>query len=155
MNRTLTRAAQLTLLTAPLLTLGAASAQAPSAQQLATATYVILDPVIEGNQNLVNAEQRQSILAAMRRDSGGALKRRYPQATIAAAPSATAIQVRPVFIAPNALVPWNKLGARLELQTPQGQKLTVSDTFGISVLLRYRAEFVNYMYDQLATRLPR
>ena len=66
-----------------------------------------------------------------------------------------AIQVRPVFVAPSALVPWNKLGARLELQMPEGQKYSVSDSFGISVLLRYRAEFVNYMYDQLATRLPR
>ncbi|NTY01594.1 hypothetical protein [Deinococcus sp. JMULE3] len=149
--RILTRAALL----APLLSLGVASAQAPSAQQLATATYVILDPVIEGNQNLVSADQRQSILAAMRRDSGGALKRRYPQATIAATPTANAIQVRPVFVAPNALLPWNKLGARLEFQTAQGQTYAVSDTFGISVLLRYRAEFVNYMYDQLATRLPR
>ena len=152
MNAHLTR----TALLAPLL-LGSASAQAPSpsAGQLRAATYVILDPVIEGNQNLVSAEQRQSILAAMRRDSAGALKRRYPQATIAAAPSANAIQVRPVFVAPKALVPWNKLGARLEFQLPQGQKYVLSDTFGISVLLRYRAEFVNYMYDQLAARLPR
>jgi hypothetical protein len=142
-----------------LLLSGAAAAQpatgAWNAQRLSNATYVILDPVIEGNQNLVSAEQRQSILAAMRRDSGGALKRRYPQATITATPSANAIQVRPVFVAPNALVPWNKLGARMEFQAPGGQRMTVSDTFGISVLLRYRAEFVNYMYDQLATRLPR
>ncbi|ALW89524.1 hypothetical protein GCM10008956_16580 [Deinococcus arenae] len=151
---TLTRAA----LAVPMLALGVAAAQpAPtlSPQRMATATYVILDPVIEGNQNLVNADQRRSILEAMKRDSGGALKRRYPQATIAAGPTANAIQVRPVFVAPSALVPWNKLGARLELQMPEGQKYSVSDSFGISVLLRYRAEFVNYMYDQLATRLPR
>ncbi|MBZ9751393.1 hypothetical protein K7W42_11015 [Deinococcus sp. HMF7604] len=123
--------------------------------RLAAATYVILDPVIEGNQNLVSAEQRASILAAMKRDSGGAIKRRYPRATItdnAAAPGA--IQVRPVFVAPRSLVPWNKLGARLEFRVPEGQNVVLNESFGISVLLRYRAEFVNYMYDQLAQRLP-
>ncbi|UBV43145.1 hypothetical protein LAJ19_02675 [Deinococcus taeanensis] len=147
-----------TALVAPLLALGAAAQAAPAswtAQRLSTATYVILDPVIEGNQKLVSADQRRSILDAMVRDSGGALKRRYPQATISAGPSARAIQVRPVFVAPSALVPWNKLGARLEFSTPDGQKVTLSESFGISVLLRYRAEFVNYMYDQLAQRLPR
>ncbi|PTA66983.1 hypothetical protein [Deinococcus arcticus] len=153
MNRLLSTALAASVLTLPL-----AAAQTPAswtAPRLSAATYVILDPKIEGNPNLVSAEQRASILAAMKRDSAGAIKRRYPKATVTEKASTPgAIEVRPVFVAPRALLPWAKLGARLEFRLPEGQTMVLSETFGISVLLRHQAEFVNYLYDQLAARLP-
>jgi hypothetical protein len=143
------------------LTLGTATAVAPTALPtwtnagLATATYVILEPRVEGNINLVGADQRKSILEAMKRDSAGAITRRYPTATIAtnvATPGA--IRVTPTFIAPRSLVPWAKLGGRLDFELPNGQKMAVREDFGISILLQKRSEFVNYMYDVIAKKLP-
>ncbi|UQN06404.1 hypothetical protein [Deinococcus sp. QL22] len=143
------------------LTLGTASAVTPvsaptwSNTGLSSATYVILEPRVEGNINLVGADQRKSILEAMKRDSAGAISRRYPAAKIATdAATPGAIRVTPTFIAPRSLVPWAKLGGRLDFELPNGQKMSAREDFGISILLQKRSEFVNYMYDTVAKQLP-
>ncbi|WP_019007940.1 hypothetical protein [Deinococcus aquatilis] len=143
------------------LTFGAASTVTPSPapawthEGLAAATYVILEPRVEGNINLVGADQRKSILEAMKRDSAGAITRRYPTAKIAAdGATPGAIRVTPTFIAPRSLVPWAKLGGRLDFELPSGQKVSLREDFGISILLQKRSEFVNYMYDTVAKQLP-
>lgn len=122
---------------------------------LSSATYVILDPQIQGNPNAVSAQQRQGVLEAMKRDSAGAIKRRYPNAVIAT-DSATpgAVQVRPVLVTPSVLAPWNKLTAQLEFRLPAGNNVILKQDFGVLTLWQKQAEAANYMYDVLAQRLP-
>ncbi|MFC6667077.1 hypothetical protein ACFP9V_18305 [Deinococcus radiopugnans] len=89
-----------------------------SSARLSSATYVILDPQLVG-PNLLGGSDQTSVLAAMRRDAGGALKRRYPGATISRdAASPQAIRVTPVLQTPGALLPWLKLTARLDFALP-------------------------------------
>lgn len=126
-----------------------------TATTLATARYVILDPRIEGNPNLLNSEQRVGILAAMRRDSAGAIKRRYPRATIVAdAGTPGVIRVTPVLVTPNALVPWAKLTARLQFDLGGGQLVTLDDQFGLLTLWQQQGQAANYTYDRLVQRMP-
>ncbi|WP_264774585.1 hypothetical protein [Deinococcus aetherius] len=130
-------------------------ASAWNARTLGTATYVILDPRIEGNPNILNPEQRAGILGAMQRDSGSAIKRRYPGATVAAdSGTPGAIRVTPVLVAPGALVPWAKLNARLDFDLPGGERVSLNETFGLLTLWQYQAEAANYVYGELAKRLP-
>jgi hypothetical protein len=143
------------------LTLGTASAVTPVTAPtwtnagLSSATYVILEPRVEGNINLVGVDQRRSILEAMKRDSAGAISRRYPAAKMATdAATPGAIRVTPTFIAPRSLVPWAKLGGRLDFELPGGQKMSAREDFGISILVQKRSEFVNFMYDTVAKKLP-
>ncbi|MFD1730110.1 hypothetical protein ACFSC4_01735 [Deinococcus malanensis] len=92
-----------------------------NAQRLSSATYLILDPEIRGNPNLISGDQRQGVLKAMRKDSGDAIKRRYPKATITTDPKAAGvIRVSPELVAPGALLPWGKLTARLTFALPEG-----------------------------------
>ncbi|WP_027461301.1 hypothetical protein [Deinococcus murrayi] len=143
------------LLAAPLAPARAQAATAWSAQSLATARFVILPPQIQGNPNLISAEQQAALLAAMSRDSAGALKRRYPGASIVAdARAPGVIKVSPVLVAPNALVPWAKLTARLDFELPEGQRVTVQDHFGLLTLWQQQHEAANFVYDQLVRRLP-
>ncbi|WP_081909036.1 hypothetical protein [Deinococcus sp. YIM 77859] len=138
-------------------TQAAAPTPAPSwsAAVLARATYVILPPRIEGNVNLVTGEQRTAILEAMRRDSARAIKRRYPQATIATDPQTPdAVKVTPVLTAPQALVPWAKLTAHLYFDLGDGQRVAVNDQFGLLTLWQQQADAANYVYDRLAQKLP-
>lgn len=122
---------------------------------LSSATYVILDPQIQGNPNAVSAQQRQGVLEAMKRDSAGAIKRRYPNAVIATDPATPgAVQVRPVLVTPSVLAPWNKLTAQLEFRLPAGNNVIVKQDFGVLTLWQKQAEAANYMYDVLAQRLP-
>lgn len=153
-------------LTAPLLLSVAAlafpaQAGAPSAAStwsaavLANAKYVILAPRIEGNPNLVTGEQRAAILDAMKRDSAGAIKRRYPNATIVTDPQTPdAVKVTPVLTAPKALVPWAKLTAHLYFDLGEGQRVAVNDQFGLLTLWQHQGDAANYVYDRLAGKLP-
>lgn len=115
-----------------------------SAPTLAAATYVILEPRIEGNPNLVTGEQRAGILAAMKRDSAGAIKRHYPKATIVDDPQTPgAIKVTPVLVTPAALLPWAKLTASLHFDLG-GQRVTLNDEFGLLTLWQQQADAANY-----------
>ncbi|WP_415789441.1 hypothetical protein [Deinococcus saxicola] len=148
----------LSLATALLLTAQAQpSAALPAAwtgARLATATYVILDPQMVG-PNLLGGSDQTSVLDAMRRDSGNALKRRYPGATISTdAATAGAIRVIPVLNTPSALLPWLKLTARLDLTLPEGGKVSLAQEFTLWDVYQHRAEAANFVYDQLALRLP-
>ncbi|WP_188969148.1 hypothetical protein [Deinococcus aerolatus] len=122
--------------------------------RLSTATYVILDPQMTG-PNLLGGSDQGSVLAAMRRDSAGALKRRYPGATISLdAASPQAIRVTPVLQTPSALLPWLKLTARLDFTLPGGERVSVAQDFGLLSVWQHQAEAANFVYDQLAQRLP-
>ncbi|WP_019588243.1 hypothetical protein [Deinococcus apachensis] len=126
-----------------------------TASRLATAKYAILDPRIEGNPNIVNGEQRAGILAAMRRDSAGAIKRRYPNATIVTdLQTPGVVRVTPVLVTPNALVPWAKLTARLQFDLGAGQIVTLDDQFGLLTLWQQQGQAANYTYDRLVQRMP-
>ncbi|WP_227978436.1 hypothetical protein [Deinococcus terrestris] len=134
---------------------GAQAATSWNARTLSTARYAILAPQIQGNPNLLSAEQRAGILAAMGRDSAGAIKRRYPGATIVADPNTPGvIKVSPVLVAPGALVPWAKLTARLDFDLPAGRRVTVQDQFGLLTLWQHQHDAANFLYDQLVQRLP-
>lgn len=123
--------------------------------RLSSATYVILDPQMLGNPNLVSDSDRGSVLDAMRRDSAGALKRRYPGATISRdLNDAQAIRVTPILVTPGSLLPWLKLTARLDFALPEGNRVTVVQDFGMWTVWQHQAEAANYVYDQLALRLP-
>lgn len=126
-----------------------------AASTLASAKYVILDPRIEGNPNIVSGEQRAGILAAMKRDSAGAIKRRYPSATIVTDPQTPgAVRVTPVLVTPRALVPWAKLTARLQFDLGGGQQVVLDDQFGLLTLWQQQAQAANFLYDELVKRLP-
>ncbi|WP_230289848.1 hypothetical protein [Deinococcus sp. 14RED07] len=143
------------LLAAGLQVGGAQSVPVNWGSSLSSATYVILDPQIQGNPNAVSVQQRQGVLEAMKRDSAGAIKRRYPNAVIAT-DSATpgAVQVRPVLVTPSVLAPWNKLTAQLEFRMPAGNNVILKQDFGVLTLWQKQSEAANYMYDVLAQRLP-
>lgn len=126
-----------------------------SASTLSSAKYVILDPRIEGNPNIVSGEQRAGILAAMRRDSAGAIKRRYPNATIVTDVQAPGVvRVTPVLVTPRALMPWAKLTARLQFDLGAGQRVTLDDQFGLLTLWQQQADAANYLYNELVKKLP-
>lgn len=134
---------------------GAAPARAWNVQTLASAKYVILAPQIQGNPNVLNAEQRAGILAAMQRDSAGAIQRHYPGATIVQDPQTPdAVRVTPVLVTPPALLPWAKLTARLHFDLGGGQNVVLDDQFGLLVLWQHQADAANYLYDQLVRQLP-
>ncbi|MBB6017486.1 hypothetical protein [Deinococcus radiopugnans] len=125
-----------------------------SSARLSSATYVILDPQLVG-PNLLGGSDQTSVLAAMRRDAGGALKRRYPGATISRdAASPQAIRVTPVLQTPGALLPWLKLTARLDFALPGGERVSVGQEFSLWSVYQHQSEAANFVYDQLALRLP-
>lgn len=121
---------------------------------LSSASYAISEPVWEGSTSLVSAEQRAGIVTALRHDSEGALKRRYPQAKFVPAGTPGAIKVTPAIVAPTALVPWAKMTVRLDLDLPSGNRASLSENFGLLTLWQQGAEAANYAFDQLAQRLP-
>ena len=151
---------QKTLLAATALGLAAAaSAQALSSDwdnvNPATATYVILAPRVNGNRSLVSAGDYNTVLRALVNDSAGAIKRRYPNATIGTdAKAAGAVLVTPVLNAPSALVPWAKLSVAMNLRLPSGQTLNLSRGFGVLEVYNHRADAANYMFDELTKQLP-
>ena len=133
---------------------GVPSAAEWNPQTLGSASYAIAEPVWEGSAALVSAEQRSGIVSALRRDSEGALKRRYPQATFVPVGTPGAVRVTPAIVAPSALVPWAKLTVRLDLDLPSGNKASLSESFGLLTLWQQGAEAANYAFDVLAKRLP-
>lgn len=121
----------------------------------ATATYVIVNPQVNGNRTLVSGGDYQTVLRAMSTDSAGAIKRRYPGATIATdANTPGAIKVTPVLNAPGALLPWAKFSAALSLKLPSGQVINVRQNFGVLEVYQHRYNAANYIFDQLAGQLP-
>lgn len=126
-----------------------------SARTLSGAKYLILAPRIEGNPEIVNDQQRAGILAAMKRDSAGAIKRRYPNASIVTNPQTPGvIKVTPILETPGALLPWAKLTARLNFDLGSGQRVSLHDQFGLMTLWKHQAEAANYLYNELAKKLP-
>lgn len=123
--------------------------------RLSQATFVIADPEIRGNAGLVNDSQRAGILKAMRKDSGDALKRRYPRAVLATGSGTTAaIRVTPVMEAPSALRPWSALTASLTFDLPEGATVIVKQRFSVLTLWQQGSGAANYAFDQIARRLP-
>ncbi|AFD25615.1 hypothetical protein DGo_CA1688 [Deinococcus gobiensis I-0] len=116
---------------------------------------MILDPRIEGNPGLLNAEQQAGILKAMRTDSAGAISRHYPNAKFVTDPATPgAVKVSPVLVTPGALVPWAKLSARLDLQLADGSPVSLNESFGLLTLWQQGPQAANYAYDRIAQRLP-
>ncbi|MFC6591002.1 hypothetical protein ACFP81_02470 [Deinococcus lacus] len=145
---------RLTLAALALSTVSASAlAQAPAASWAANATYVIMTPRIEGNTNLVSGGDLQTVLAAMQRDSAGAIKRRFPAATISETAGPNVVKVTPTLVAPSALVPWAKVSARLDFDLPSGQRVSVSDTYSVIALYEHRADAANFLFDQLMKRV--
>ncbi|WP_261663732.1 hypothetical protein [Deinococcus sp. Marseille-Q6407] len=152
MKKTLSAVALATLTVLP-----AAHAQGSSWGNInpATATYVILNPQVNGNRSLVSAGDYQTVVKALANDSAGALKRRYPGATITTnANTPGAIQVTPVLNAPGALLPWAKFSAAMNLKLPSGRSVNVAQNFGVLEVYNHRADAANYIFDQLAKQLP-
>ncbi|MFC4427517.1 hypothetical protein [Deinococcus navajonensis] len=126
-----------------------------NAQRLSAATYVILDPEIQGNPNLITGEQRAGVLRAMRKDSGDAIKRRYPNATITTDASApNVIRVSPVLVAPAALLPWSKLTARLTFALPEGSRVVMNEQHTLLTVWQHQTDAANFVFDRLAQKLP-
>lgn len=124
-------------------------------QRLSQATYLILPPQIQGNQALISPEQRGGVLRAMHKDSGDALRRRYPDVKITRDAAASgAIRVTPVLTAPAALVPWAKLKVSLTFDLPGGGQVVLGETTSLLTLVRQGPNAANYAFDQIARRLP-
>ncbi|WP_243398376.1 hypothetical protein [Deinococcus koreensis] len=139
-------------------TLALGTAQVPSGwthQRLSQATYLILPPQIQGNQALISPEQRQGVLRAMHKDSGDALRRRYPEITLTQDQAASgAIRVTPILTSPAALVPWAKLNVSLTFDLPGGGQMVMRETTSLLTLVRQGPNAANYAFDQIARRLP-
>lgn len=126
-----------------------------TAQRLSTATYVILAPEIRGNPNLISPEQRAGVLRAMRKDSGDAIKRHYPGATITTDTSAqNVIRVSPALVAPGVLLPWAKLTARLTFALPEGSRVVVNEQHALLTVWQHQTDAANFVFDRLAQQLP-
>ncbi|GAA3999663.1 hypothetical protein GCM10022631_08220 [Deinococcus rubellus] len=126
-----------------------------SRERLQAATYVILPPVVQGNASLIGSSDMQSVLGAMARDSQGAIHRRYPGAHFtddANAPGV--IRVTPQMLAPSALVPWANIGASWVFQAQGAPDLVLQQNFSLWTVYLHRAEAANFVFDQLAQRLP-
>lgn len=140
--------------------LGTALAQTPPSWNnatLSTATYVVLEARVEGNPSIVSQEQLNSVLAAVKRDTAGAIKRRYPAATIAEpGPTGTvpgAIVVQPTFTTPANLLPWSKMSLRYDLTLPDGTVALVN-TFTVLELYQRSWDAMNYAGDRTLAQLP-
>ena len=121
---------------------------------LSKATYVVLDAKVLGNTNVVSPEQMNGILAAIKRDSAGAIQRKYPNAKIATDPSTpNAIKVQPTFTAPNALVPWAKMSLRYDLALPDGN-VALNETMSVLDVYRHSWNAMNYVGDRMISRMP-
>ncbi|PNY83083.1 hypothetical protein CVO96_14325 [Deinococcus koreensis] len=116
---------------------------------------MILPPQIQGNQALISPEQRQGVLRAMHKDSGDALRRRYPEITLTQDQAASgAIRVTPILTSPAALVPWAKLNVSLTFDLPGGGQMVMRETTSLLTLVRQGPNAANYAFDQIARRLP-
>ena len=126
--------------------------------QLATGKYVILAPQVQGNVTILNEQDRGQVLEAMKRDSAGAIKRRYPNATIVTDPAQAAqpdvIRVTPVLVAPPNLLPWSKLSAGLNFDLAGGQRVVVNGDYSIMSVWAHRFDAANFVYDGLLKKLP-
>lgn len=121
---------------------------------LSTATYVVLDAKVIGNTALVSQEQMNGILAAIKRDSAGAIQRKYPNAKIATDPSTPgAIKVQPTFTTPSALVPWAKMSLRYDLTLSDGT-VALNDTFSVMEVYRHSWNAMNYVGDRMISKMP-
>ncbi|WP_309572259.1 hypothetical protein [Deinococcus sp.] len=116
---------------------------------------MILNPQIQGNPALISDSQQQGVLRAMRKDSGDALKRHYPQATVVwGTPGPAIIRVTPILNAPSALQPSSKLSVSLTFDLPEGSRVVMVESFGLVTLWRRGSEAANYAFDRVAHRLP-
>lgn len=122
---------------------------------LSKASYVIMEPVIEGNAGgMVNAEQMAQIVTALKHDSAGAIMRHYPSAQIVTDVNTPgAIKVTPTFVTPSALAPWAKLTATMTLDLPDG-RVQLVDTFSVLTLWQQGWNVVNYAADKLVAKMP-
>ncbi|WP_164473360.1 hypothetical protein [Deinococcus psychrotolerans] len=124
-------------------------------EKLQNATYVILPPVIQGNASLIGGSDLKEVLGAMSRDSQGALKRHYPGASFTTDVNApNVIRVSPQMQAPGALVPWANIGARWVIQAQGAPDLVLQQDFSLWSVYTHRADAANFVFDQLAQRLP-
>lgn len=123
--------------------------------QMGNASYLILEPRIEGNANVISAEQRAGVLSAMKRDLAGAIKRRYPNAQIVTdAQTPNVIKAAPILTAPDSLMPWSTLNARVDFEFTDGQKVQLGQNFSVLTLWQHSYDAANYLFDQLVTKLP-
>ncbi len=114
-----------------------------------------MPPVIQGNASLLGGSDMAAVMAAMSRDSAGALKRHYPGARFSAdATTPGVIRVIPQMLAPSALVPWANIGARWTFQSQDAPDLVLQQEFSLWTVYLHRAEAANFVFDQLAQRLP-
>ena len=56
--------------------------------------------------------------------------------------------------APGALVPWANIGARWVFQAQGAPDLVLQQNFSLWTVYLHRAEAANFVFDQLAQRLP-
>lgn len=127
------------------------SAQASTASltpaSMATGTYLILPPRLEGKASLLGQDQQKGVLDAMGRDSRGAILRRYPQARFVTDPgTSSAIRVQPVLVLPGWLLPWAGMSARLEFARGSS-RLTLAENFSVGAVFSRQAEAANYVFD--------
>lgn len=124
-------------------------------QRLQNGLYAVLPPVIQGNPNLVSGSDMASIVASMVRDSQGAIKRHYPAANFTSDTNAAGvIRVTPQMVTPSALVPWANIGAAWVIQSAGNPDLVLKQDFSLWAVYLHRADAANFVFDQLAQRLP-
>lgn len=156
--------AVLALLTLPVSLVQAAAPQSTSASAQAAAgwtqanlqsgTYVVLPPTIEGNVNLLGADQKQMVVTALQHDLQGAIQRKYPNAKFVTDPATPGvITLRPSATMPGALVPWESFQVRVDLKRAQNSAV-LQDRFGVWDVYTHRADAFNYIYDKLVAKLP-
>lgn len=122
---------------------------------LSSGTYVILAPQLTDSANVLSADQKKGILDALSRDSQGAIARRYPNAKFVTDPATpNVIKVTPSLTAPTALVPWGKVGTRLDVQLPDGNTVALVDSFSVMTLWQQSWNAANYAFDRLAKQMP-
>lgn len=121
---------------------------------LSQAQYVVTAAKVHGSPSSVSNEQIKSVVRAMKNDAAGALKRRYPKATILNTTTSQAIVVTPALFVPSGLWPWSTVELHMTFRMPTGKQYRLRQKFGVLELWNHSYNAANFAFDELAKRLP-
>lgn len=115
----------------------------------------MLEPQIEGNQQIVDQKDLPAILKALKGDSQKAIQKRYPKAKfVLDDKQPNLIKVTPVLAVPDMLLPWSQLKVKLNFQLASGHRARVEQVLNVMRLADQGPEAANYAFQKVVSKLP-
>ena len=120
------------------------------------AHFVTLPTRVEGDASVISSDQLQQAIAAINRNLGVALQRKYPGATVdSILGNASAVTVTPVLVAPKSLTMFDALVARLEVRLPGDPRTyVVKQSYGLISLATAGGNADMVVLNGLMAQLP-